>query len=325
MNRNRNIISIFLILALITTVTNYASAKDITTDKQLTPEEVKILKELISNSKEKSDINNLNLTERMKRANVPSKLINISINNTKYIKSPKYNTSTDPYSLYGLIAYNNPVSGISTQGTGFTTTIGTNDYVNWASWNFYLPENSFTYVDISGNVGDYKYYTNYVMNIDYSQYTDWVYTLDFNCQRCGSEIQRSKIFYLMKGWHTINLNGYADRFSDSYWVQGFISMVAFPEYTAIKVNSPNGKENWPRGSTKTISWTIYGRPGNNVVIELYKGTALSTVISSKTPNDGSYSWYIPTYQPTGNDYQIKVKSYEESKYKDSSDNNFIIS
>ena len=91
------------------------------------------------------------------------------------------------------------------------------------------------------------------------------------------------------------------------------------------MTSPNGGENWAKGTTKSIKWTKYGQPGANVKIELYKAGVLNSVISSITPNDGIYSWYIPVFQPIGTDYKIKISSTSEpTKYYDWSDNNFKI-
>lgn len=87
--------------------------------------------------------------------------------------------------------------------------------------------------------------------------------------------------------------------------------------------SPNGEENWIRGTTKPIIWT-YSGSGTYVKIELLKGGLLNQVISSSTPNDGSYDWAIPTTQVLGSDYKIKITSTSNSAYTDTSDNNFII-
>jgi hypothetical protein len=291
----------------------------------LTPEEIKIIKELINEKKSREKP--LNITERMKIANVPLELIPSDTTS----KSNISNVSTIS-NIYDLIVYSNPVSGISVQGIDFYNTIYTNNYVNWASWSFYLPENSFAYVEVSGNINGFKDGKNYIMNIDNSQYTNWAQ--DSPCSdtgwfsippNCYQELQRSELFYINKGWHTVNLNGYANRYGDYYSVNGFISILAFPEYTAIRVDSPNGGENWTRGTTKTIAWTKYGQPGANVKIELYKAGVLNSVISSETANDGTYSWYIPTSQTTGTDYKVKITSTSESKYNDWSNNNFKIS
>lgn len=92
----------------------------------------------------------------------------------------------------------------------------------------------------------------------------------------------------------------------------------------IKVTSPHGGESWAKGTTETITWESYGNPGANVKIELYKYGVLNSVISSKTPNDGVYSWHIPALQPIGTDYKIKITSYENSKYYDWCDHKFKI-
>ena len=94
--------------------------------------------------------------------------------------------------------------------------------------------------------------------------------------------------------------------------------------TGITVVSPNGGENWARGSTKLITWTLTGSPGPNVKILLYKGGILKNTISSSTPNDGSYSWIVPLSLPIGSDYKIKIMS-TSSTYNDLSNNNFKIS
>ncbi len=293
-------------------------------ETNLTIEEIKIIKELINEGKLKSRDKPLNIIERMRNAKVPSELIPSDITNIT-----KSNVSDISATIN--IAYSNPISGISAQGTDFSNTIYTNDYVNWASWGFYLPENSYTYIDTSGNVNGFKDGKNYIMNVDNSQYTNWAYdspcsdTGWFSIQpNCNQELQRSKLFYLNKGWHTVNLDGYANRYGSYYSVFGSISILAFPEYTAIRVDSPNGGENWAKGTTKSITWTKYGQSGANVKIELYKAGVLNSVISTITPNDGVYSWYIPSFQPIGTDYKIKITSTSDTKYNDWSNNNFRI-
>jgi len=93
----------------------------------------------------------------------------------------------------------------------------------------------------------------------------------------------------------------------------------------ITVLSPNGGENWIRGTTQTIRW----RPGSNagpyVKLDLLKNGMLNSVISSSTPNDGSYIWTIPPGQTLGSDYKVRITSTSNSLYWDASDSNFIVS
>lgn len=104
--------------------------------------------------------------------------------------------------------------------------------------------------------------------------------------------------------------------SDSYF------KISVP--TSITVASPNGGEGWQRGTAKTISWSSSGSPGTYVKIELYKGGVFNKIINSWTPNDGSYSWYIPYIQTIGGDYKIKITSTSNSVYNDWSNNYFKI-
>jgi len=93
---------------------------------------------------------------------------------------------------------------------------------------------------------------------------------------------------------------------------------------SITVVSPNGGENWARGTIRTIRWTSSGSPGANVKIELLKAGVLNRVITSSTANDGSHSWAIPSTQTLGTDFKIRVTSTANSAYTDTSNNNFTI-
>lgn len=95
--------------------------------------------------------------------------------------------------------------------------------------------------------------------------------------------------------------------------------------SAITTVSPNGGENWVRNTTKTITWSSSGNPGTSVKIELLRTGVLNRIISSSTPNDGSYNWLVPIIQTIGTDYKIRIASTSNSIYKDISDNNFRIS
>jgi beta-glucanase (GH16 family) len=92
----------------------------------------------------------------------------------------------------------------------------------------------------------------------------------------------------------------------------------------ISVVYPNGGNSWIRGTTNTIKWGYTGNSGTYVKIELFKGGVFNRLISSSTPNDGSYSWTIPLTQTIGTDYKIKVTSTSNSVYNDWSNNYFRI-
>jgi hypothetical protein len=248
-------------------------------------------------------------------------------NFTRNLENKTIPTNATPATIPSYVSYTNPVTGISVFATYFYTgAIYTENYVEWTSFDFYLPTASYVYSDISGWIYYLRNYNYYDVYID-SDFLNRKWSLG-SCNdgvNCDVPLQISRTTYLAKGWHTLYLSGYGGVYSPNYYAaQGYISIMALPEYMAIKVKSPNGGESWAKGTTKTIYWTKYGNPGANVKIELYKSGVRSAVISSKTPNDGSYSWYIPSYQPIGTDYKIKITSYEDSKYYDWSDNNFRI-
>ena len=94
---------------------------------------------------------------------------------------------------------------------------------------------------------------------------------------------------------------------------------------SITVTSPNGGENWSRSTTHTIKWNRIDSTGSLVKIELFRESTLSHTISSRTSNDGSYRWTVPSSQALDNNYKIKITGTSNSDYYDWSNNYFRIS
>ena len=94
-----------------------------------------------------------------------------------------------------------------------------------------------------------------------------------------------------------------------------------PSFTVV---SPNGSENWTRGTTQTIRWNSTESPGTYVKIELLKPGVANKVIIASTLNDGSHPWLIPATQVPGDDYKVKITSTINASVNDTSDNNFSI-
>lgn len=61
----------------------------------------------------------------------------------------------------------------------------------------------------------------------------------------------------------------------------------------ITVVSPNGGENWEVGSTKMITWTSTGSLGNVKIEYSINSGVTYSMITSSTPNTGSYAWLVP--------------------------------
>ena len=97
-----------------------------------------------------------------------------------------------------------------------------------------------------------------------------------------------------------------------------------PPPPSIIVTSPNGGENWQRGTSHEITWNSTGSAGSYVKIELYKDGVLNLMITGSTANDGSYDWPVPLDQAPGSDYKIKITSTANSSYYDYGDNNFSV-
>ncbi|MDL5502251.1 MAG: hypothetical protein QSU88_03445, partial [Candidatus Methanoperedens sp.] len=72
--------------------------------------------------------------------------------------------------------------------------------------------------------------------------------------------------------------------------------IPVPSFTAV---SPDGGENWTRGTTQTIRWNSTENPKGYVKIELLKPGKPNQLIISATLNDGSHPWLIPASQAPG--------------------------
>lgn len=74
----------------------------------------------------------------------------------------------------------------------------------------------------------------------------------------------------------------------------------------VTVVSPNGGENWVKGTMHPITWTT--NLCGSMRIELWKGSAYLMLITAATPAAGPFSWVIPATLATGSDYRIKLLS-----------------
>ncbi|MHA2029649.1 MAG: Ser-Thr-rich GPI-anchored membrane family protein, partial [Candidatus Kariarchaeaceae archaeon] len=93
----------------------------------------------------------------------------------------------------------------------------------------------------------------------------------------------------------------------------------------ITVTSPNGGESWQAGNSQIVLWN--DNIDGEVIIELYKGgvpDSVYSLISGRTASDGAKNWDIPFDIPSGDDYQVKITSVENSNIFDFSDADFSI-
>lgn len=72
------------------------------------------------------------------------------------------------------------------------------------------------------------------------------------------------------------------------------------------VTAPASGAQWSRGFTHTIAWAEGTTTSPWVRIQLYRGNLKAKVISNRTSNEGTYSWYIPPTQALATNYRIKV-------------------
>ncbi|MDZ7386335.1 MAG: BACON domain-containing carbohydrate-binding protein [candidate division KSB1 bacterium] len=79
----------------------------------------------------------------------------------------------------------------------------------------------------------------------------------------------------------------------------------------LRVDTPNGGEVWPVGSTQTISWTAQMIPLSNYAIEYSTdgGSRWSTIVPLLAPCS-SYNWTIPNTPSTNCIVKVRLTGYE---------------
>lgn len=95
----------------------------------------------------------------------------------------------------------------------------------------------------------------------------------------------------------------------------------------ITVTSPNGRENWPQGSQKTITWRSEGVTGNVRILLIKGGTNIGIVKDDVPVTRGSINWTVGNFQggtaaPDSN-YRIRIRKVQ-ADIMDSSDGTFTI-
>ena len=115
---------------------------------------------------------------------------------------------------------------------------------------------------------------------------------------------------------TSTINASINDTSDKYFT------IPSPSFTVV---TPNGGEDWKKGTTGIINWTSTENPKGYVKIELLKPGKPNQLIVLSTLNDGSHPWPIPSLQTPGTDYKVKITSTSNLSITDMSNSNFSIS
>lgn len=96
---------------------------------------------------------------------------------------------------------------------------------------------------------------------------------------------------------------------------------------SITVTSPNGGENWVKGTMHPITWNSTGIMGN-VQIGLVRTNGINAgvrVIARNVPNTGIFNWNLPNNIPIGTEYRVIVRSQANHAVIDFSNEPFTIS
>ena len=111
---------------------------------------------------------------------------------------------------------------------------------------------------------------------------------------------------------------------------GTFIIPAGPDTTppTVTVTSPNGGENWPVGTSQTITWTASDNSGVVTSIDIYYstngGATYPYTIATGETNDGAYTWTVPNTPSTT--CRVKVVAHDAAGNigEDESDADFTI-
>ena len=111
---------------------------------------------------------------------------------------------------------------------------------------------------------------------------------------------------------------------------GTFTIPAGPDITppTVTVISPNGGENWPVGTSQTITWTASDNSGVVTSIDIYYstngGATYPYTIATGETNDGAYTWTVPNTPSTTCRVKVVAHDAAGNTGEDESDADFTI-
>lgn len=159
----------------------------------------------------------------------------------------------------------------------------------------------------SENAGEY-------LEISLYKNGEYFLTIDSNAYNTGSYSWMVPLDIEIDSFYQIKISSLST--SDLYDFSDYFTI----DEQYIKVISPAENSVWYKGNIYQIQWQSKNI-GGNVTIELFcsssyseKPYSYSYEISSKTYNDGNFSWKIPNDLSTKRVYRIKIREYSSSSY-----------
>ncbi len=84
----------------------------------------------------------------------------------------------------------------------------------------------------------------------------------------------------------------------------------------LTVTSPNGNENWPKGSPHLITWTSVAVSGNVKLILFKGGVKFGDIVASVPASQHSVSWVVGSTDagtaPVGTDYKVRIRTLDNT-------------
>jgi len=92
----------------------------------------------------------------------------------------------------------------------------------------------------------------------------------------------------------------------------------------VQVTSPNGNEQWCRGTSKNITWTSSGITNVDIAFSADAGASFTTIATKLPASPSTWSWAIPSSLPVGGTYLVRVSDNANPAVNDQSNANFYI-
>jgi len=147
------------------------------------------------------------------------------------------------------------------------------------------------------------------------------YVDDARQAECSSTNWQLRGYSIPSGLHTLRWD--YTPFIQSSGDAGWLDRVTYGPQPAVVVDVPNGGETLRQREFYTVRWAN-SADVMDVKIELYKGGSPFYTITTGTPGDGSYDWFVPLGLDPAADYRVRVAALSNPAVYDESDVDFSI-
>jgi hypothetical protein len=110
-------------------------------------------------------------------------------------------------------------------------------------------------------------------------------------------------------WYCLTAGTYYVKASSSEYGSYEIKASSYDSSTyRLNITAPAAGSSYSAGQTVTTTWTSGYNVGGTVDVFLYNGSQVVSTLAVSQPNNGSFSWVVPSSLAAASTYRVKVTS-----------------